>query len=141
MSHDTTAYEAAVKARITAICPRTYVTEVPDTTATPVYPYVILRWIEPVRTAFDHHMVSSLNDTTRGGLIVTVVSETDASANAVKNRIKGSLAGYRPPDCGEMVLEGGAGYSTSNSEPKPTTYSRDLYLSFLTNLSPNTLVE
>jgi hypothetical protein len=137
VSHDTTAYEEDVLAKVKAVCPRTYVTQIPDSVATPEYPYVVLRWIEPIRTGFDHHMVSSLDDTTRGGLIVQVVSSDDTSANQVKNRIKRELTAYRAPDTGEFNLEGGQSFSTSNGDPKPTTYSRELYYSFLTNLSAN----
>lgn len=139
MSHDTTAYEADILWKITSTCPRVYVTQVPDTVPTPEYPYVVLRWIEPVRTGFDHHMVSSIDDTTRGGLIVTVVSQDDASANIVKNAIKAELTGYRAPDTEEFKCEGGLSFSTANTNPKPTTFSRELYYSFLTNLSTNTI--
>jgi hypothetical protein len=137
VSHDTTAYEEDVLAKVKAVCPRTYVTQIPDSVATPEYPYVLLMWIEPIRTGFDHFMVSSLNDTTRGGLIVRIVSSDDDSANKMKNRIKKELTAYRAPDTDEFKLEGGQSFSTSNGNPKPTTYSRELYYSFLTNLSPN----
>lgn len=135
MSLDTGPYEADIKAQVQAICPRVYVSEVPDGTASPGFPYVVLRWIEPIRMGTDHHMVSSRYDTQRAGVIVTVVSADDDSANKVKNRIKNVLAGYSPPDCGEIRVEGGTSFSTSNTVPRPTTYSREMYLSFVTNLS------
>lgn len=135
MSLDTQPYEDDIKAQVETVCPRVFVTQVPDSTTTPPRPYAILRWIEPIRTGFDHHMESARRDTQRAGLVVTIVSDTDASANVIKNRIRGTLTGYRPPDCGEMICEGGLAYSRANTNPKPTTYSRELYYSFVTNLS------
>jgi len=98
---------------------------------------VTLRWVEPIRTGTDHHMCGVRNDTLRAGVMVTAVSQDDTSARRLKNRITAALTGYRPPDCGEMMLEGGLSHSTANTDPKPTTYSRMLAYTFMTNLSPN----
>lgn len=141
MTLDTSGYEDAIVARIKTVCPRVYVTEIPDTVATPAYPYVIVRWIEPVRLGTGHHMVGSRNDAQRAGAMISCVSLDDTSARAIKNRIRDSLGGYRPPDCDEIEFEGGLAYSTSNSAASPTTFSRDIYCSWVTNLSPNDLLE
>lgn len=137
MSLDTSVYEDAITARLRTICPRVYVTEVPDNIATPSYPYVIVRWVEPVRVGVGHHMNGSRNDAQRAGAVVSTISLDDVSARLIKDRIRDSLSGYRPPDCDEIKLEGGLAYSTSNTNPRPTTFSREIYCSWITNLSWN----
>lgn len=141
MSLDTSPYEDAIVARLKTVCPRVFVTEVPDNTPSPQYPYMIVRWIEPVRLGTGHHMSGSRNDAQRAGALVSTVSLDDDSARLIHNRARNSLAGYRPPDCDEIKLEGGLAYSTSNTHPKPTTYSREIYCSWVTNLSWNDGVE
>lgn len=137
MSLDTSTYENAIVARLKTVCPRVWVTEVPDNVPSPAYPYIIVQWIEPVRLGVGHHINGSRNDAQRAGAIIKAVSSDDDSANKVKNRIRDSLAGYRPPDCDEIRLEGGLAYSASNTNPKPTTFTRDTYCSWVTNLSWN----
>lgn len=138
MSLDTTGYEADIVARIKTICPRVVITEVPEGEPSPAHPYVLVRWIEPIRLGTGgHHIDGSRNDAQRAGAIVTVVSLDDTSANAVKNRLRVALAGHRPPDCDEIKFEGGLAYSRSNTAPRPTTYSREMYCSWITNLSWN----
>lgn len=140
MTLDTSPYEAAVTARVRAVCPRVVITEVPDGAPTPACPYVVIRWIEPVRLGTGHHMTSSRDDAQRAGALITAVSLDDTSANAIKNRLRASLGGYIPPDCGEIMFEGGLAYSTSNTNPKPTTFSRGIFCSWVTNLTTNDTV-
>ena len=126
--------EDAIVARLKTIVPRVYVTEVPDGVS-PVYPYIVVYFGEPTRMSKDRGIVSTRQDTLRGFATFQVVSPTDAASNAVKNAIRESLPGYRPPDCGEMMLEGGGGYSKAATGTAPTLYYREVAMSWLTNLS------
>jgi len=136
MSLDTTQAEAAIVARLSAVLSRVYVTEVPDSVA-PVYPLVVIYFGDPVRTGTDRGIVSTRNDTQRGFAVIQVQAPTDAAARDIKNKIRVSMVGYRPTDCGEMVLEGGYGYSKAATTVKPTIYYREVGMSWLTNLSYN----
>ena len=137
MTLDSTAYEDEVKTLVETICPRVFVSEIPDALPTPATPYAILTWGEPSRTAGDHHMDSVVNDTMQGVLIVSVRSEDDSSARAVKNRLRAALVGYRPTDCGEFRPEGGMTFSNQAQTPRPAMFIRELYFSFVTNLQYN----
>lgn len=135
MSLDTTAYEADLKTEVEKICPRVFVTDIPDGTPTPAVPYVVLHWTEPVRASQGHHLDNSRHDTQRGGLVVEVFSETDDSANQVKNALKDALTGYRMPDCDELLPEGGFSSGGVLQYPRPSLYRRGLMFSFFTNMS------
>lgn len=134
MSLDTTSAEADILARLETIVPRVYTTEVPDGIS-PVYPLIVVYFGDPIRIGTDRGIVSTRNDTLRGYGLVQVQAPTDAAANAVKNRVRNALTGYRPTDCGEMMLEGGFAYSRSSGAAKPTLYYREVAFSWLTNLS------
>ena len=136
MSLDTTQAEAAIVSRLITVLSRVYVTEVPDS-VTPVYPLVVIYFGDPVRIGTDRGIVSTRNDTQRGFAVIQVQAPTDAAARDIKNKIRVSMVGYRPTDCGEMVLEGGYGYSKAATTVKPTIYYREVGMSWLTNLSYN----
>ena len=136
MSLDTTAAEAAIIARLATTLSRVYVTEVPDN-VTPVYPLIVVYFGDPVRIGTDRGIVSTRNDTQRGFAVIQVQAPTDDAARIIKNKIRVSMVGYRPTDCGEMVLEGGYGYSKAATGVKPTIYYREVGMSWLTNLSYN----
>lgn len=136
MSQDTTAYEQDILQRLGTLCPRVYVSQVPDGVETK-YPHIIVRWLEPVRATVGRHLWSSIDDAQRAGVIIRVVSRTDEDANRLKNEIKLAFLRFFPPDCDEIKLEGGQAFSTAAATPRPTTYSRELYYSFMTNLSAN----
>lgn len=134
MSLETAPLEDDIKATVQAVTPRVFVSEIPDDLATPAFPYVVIYFGGPVRSARDHHISSTRNDTTIGYCTVQVVSETDTSARDVNDRIRNALVGHRPPDCGEMVLEGGIARSNGNNEVKPTRYYRETGYSYRSNL-------
>lgn len=136
MSLDTGPTEAAIEAEIKTTLghDRVYVTQVPDG-LTPKYPYVVLYYGEPIRSARDRHITTTRDDVLVGYVTVQVISTTDSSANAVKNRIKNALTGFRPIDSGEMVLEGGMAYSDADTRVSPTRYFRELGFTYRTNLT------
>lgn len=131
---DTGPLEDDIQAVVTTVCPRVWVSEIPSDVATPKYPYVILYFGGPIRSASDHHITSSRNDTTIGYCTVQVVSTTDKSARDVNNLVRNALVGHRPPDAGEMVSEGGLAYSRGNNDVTPTKYYRETGYSYRTNL-------
>jgi hypothetical protein len=135
MSLSTKAYREDIRSEISSICSRVYDAQVPDNTTAPKRPYVVLYWIRPVRTGTDHHLHSSRPDTRRAGLIIQVTSDTPGSAAAVADAIDNALSGFRPTDCGEMIPEGRLPFSFSNSVPRPSTYTEELYFTFTTNHS------
>lgn len=135
MSLDTSVYEKAITDRLEELCPRVFVTEVPDNQESPKLPYIMVQWIEPIRAAGGHHLENSRHDAQRAGFILTTVSKTDEDANRLKNAARNSLLGWQPPDCNDIKAEGGRAFSMSNAIPRPTTYSRMQFFSFITNLS------
>ena len=137
MTLSTAGFEADITALVATKCARVFDTQVPDNQPTPAMPYVILQWVEPTRTATDHHLTGVRDDTMRGAVVVQITSSTAASAKDVKNLLAGVLTGYRPTDCGELIPEGGSSYSIAEEQPKPTRFIRELYYSFITNQNPN----
>lgn len=137
MTLDTTATEAAILARLRTILPRFYDTKLPDN-ETPRYPYGIVLFGEPQRTGTDRHVSGTRNDVQVGYVTVRVISTDVDSAKAIKNAVRDSLTGYRPPDSGEMGLEGGFGTSSASTETRPTLFIRDTSFSYKTNLNWNT---
>jgi hypothetical protein len=137
MSLSTSSVEDAIEERLKTINPRVYISEVPDDVSTPKSPYIVVYFGGPIRAAGDHHITSSRNDTNIFYCTVQVIGRTDKAARDVNNLIRDSLTGFRPPDCGEMVLEGGLSYSSGNGDTKPTDYYRETGYSMRTNLSWN----
>jgi len=130
----TSAVEADVIAQLKTIVPRVYTTSVPEGIS-PDYPLIVVYFLEPVRTSADRNVVSTRFDTLRGGCTVEIQAPTDDAANKVKDKVR-NLAGYRPPDCGEMQLEGGTAiYPHTSNGLNPTLYFRYVAFSWLTNLS------
>jgi hypothetical protein len=134
MSLATAPLEDDIVSIVSAILPRVYVSQVPADVPTPQVPYIVLYFGGPIRTAGDHHITSTRNDTTMGFCTVQVISETDTSARDVNDRVRDALVGHRPPDAGEMVLENGLSYSRGNNEVTPTKYYRESGYSFRSNL-------
>jgi hypothetical protein len=135
MSLDTAPIEDDIVAIVRAVVPRVWVSEVPDDVPTPAYPYAVVYFGGPIRSARDHHITSTRNDTTWGYCTVRVVSSTDTSARDVNNRIRDALVGHAPPDAGEMYLEGGLQFSNGSGIAPPTKYFRETGYSYACNLS------
>lgn len=135
MSLDTGPLEDDIKALVQTVTPRVFISEVPGDVPTPTMPYVVLYFGGPIRAATDHHITSTRNDTTIGYCTARVVSSTDTSARDVNNRIRNALVGHRPPDAGEMVLEGGLSRSNGTGAVPPTKYYRETGYSYRCNLS------
>lgn len=133
---DTTQTEVDIENRIKTVMPRVWVTEVPMG-VNPGDPYAVVYFGDPIRTATDHHITSTRNDTLRGYFTVQVIASTEAAARAVKNRIKNALVGYVPTDSGEIMSEGGMSYSAANTSGSSTKYYREMGFSYFTNLGFN----
>ena len=137
MTLSTAGFEAEILALIATKCARVFDAAIPDNQPTPAMPYVVVQWIEPTRTAFDHHLTGVRDDSMRGAVRVIITSSTAASVRDMKNILSPLLNGFRPTDCGELTAEGGVSYSVAQEQPKPTTFVRELYYSFITNQNPN----
>lgn len=137
MTIESQATEEAILARCQSVLSRFFDTEVPDNVATPAYPYGVLYFSEPIRTAGSRGLCNSQNDPLKVTLRVQVISSTAASLKPVVDRLKKSLVGWEPPDSGMMNLEGGFSFSRSYDGIKPTEYVRDLYMTYVTNLKGN----
>jgi hypothetical protein len=131
---DTGPLEDDIEAVVRTVCSRVWVSEIPDDVPTPQTPYIIIYFGGPIRSAADHHITSTRNDTMIGYCTVQVVSKTDKSARDVNNLVRNALVGHRPPDAGEMVSEGGLAYSRGNNDVTPTKYYRETGYSYRTNL-------
>lgn len=130
---DTTQTEASIIAQIKTVFSRVYISE-PLAGTDPGDPFVVVYFGDPIRAAGDHHLTTARYDTMIGYLTVQVASRTDTAANAVKNRIKSALVGFRPFDSGEIVAEGGVSRSRSAIESVPQMYYRENGYSYRTNL-------
>lgn len=134
MTLDTTPLEEDIEATVRSVISRVWISEIPADVVTPQMPYAMIYFGGPIRSAADHHITSTRNDTNIGYCTVQIVSSTNDSARDVNNRVRNALVGHRPPDCGEMALEGGLTYSYGSDIVKPTKYYRETGYSYRTNL-------
>lgn len=132
MSLDTTQTEEDILNVIRGVIPRVYVTEVPAGES-PQYPFVVVYFAVPIRSARGRHITSTRNDLMVGYFTVQVASLDDASARVIMNRIRGALLGYRPFDSGEIVSNGGLSYSRAATQARPMVYYREAGYSYPTN--------
>lgn len=147
MSLGTAPIQDDIIARLRANLPLdVYDAEVPDTKSLPtsntlVKPYIVVYFSEPVRAAVGRGIVSSRLDTNRAGLTVQVVAPRSVDARKYADSVKNILAGYKPPDAGELILEGGAAADNGTANASPTAFSRYVAFSFFCNLIVGDLIE
>lgn len=122
-------FRDAVKARLEANFPNVdvYVSEVPEDSDINwnnglFSPYLVIFFGGPIRSARDRGIVSTRNDTTILYCTVEVYAPVFSTAGLLKDKVVDVLTGFRPPDCGEMVLEGGLAYSKASNDVRPTQY-------------------
>lgn len=85
-------------------------------------PFTVVFFGGPVRSAVDHHLTGTRNDTTLLYVTIEVNAPRADVAALIKDQIIDLLTGFRPTDCGEMVLEGGGQFSRSSNDTRPTVY-------------------
>lgn len=100
-------------------------------------PFVVVYSGGPIRSGTDHHISGSRNDTTVLYWTIAVYAPTADVPGVVAGQILNLLAGYKPPDCGEMLLEGGLSYSRGSNTVRPTQYVREIAFNARSNLSWN----
>jgi hypothetical protein len=142
MSLDSTPAELAILTRLNTLAPEFYDSEVPDEVQIVVTdglfkPYGVVYFGGPLRDSRDHHITSTRNDTTVLYCTVQVIAARASEARTVRNQVVQLMAGYRPPDCGEMILEGGMSYSRAADNELPQHYLREVAFSMRSNLSWN----
>lgn len=137
-----TGIEQEVKDRLGAIKNViVYSEEVPDDASLPknangtIRPYIVTSFGGPYRAARGRGIINSRLDVNIGSLTVRVAAPTYAAARSICDQVIDTLTGWNGTDTGEFVLEGGTNNSAANSQVKPTTYFRDAFYSFRTNLS------
>lgn len=112
--------------------PRVFVTEVPPGES-PAYPYAVVYFADPIRSARGRHITSTRDDLMVGYFTVQITSRDDASARTIKDRVKNALVGYRPFDSGEITSNGGLSYSRAATNTSPVLYYREMGFSYPTN--------
>lgn len=122
-------FKADVKAQLQAQFPamHLYVSEVPEDDQINwnnglFSPYIVLSFGGPIRSARDKGIVSTKYDTTILYCTVEVYAPRSDDAALIKDDVVKRLTGFRPTDCGEMVLEGGLAYSRASNDVRPTIY-------------------
>lgn len=100
-------------------------------------PFTIVYFGGPIRTGTDHHLTGTRNDTTFVYCTIEVSAPRADVAGLIKDKIIDLLTGFRPTDCGEMVLEGGGQFSRAANEVRPTVYIESTAFTARSNLSWN----
>lgn len=100
-------------------------------------PFVVVYSGGPIRSGTDHHITGTRNDTTVLYWTVAVYAPTPAVTDLITGQIINLLTGYKPPDCGEMMLEGGLSYKRGLNAVRPTQYVRETGFTARSNLSWN----
>lgn len=99
-------------------------------------PYGVVYFGGPVRTGTDRSLVSTRHDLNQMYCTVQINAPRAAEAKLLKDAAVDLLNGYRPPEAGELSLEGGMGYSrNSSSNELPTVYVREIGFSCVMNLA------
>lgn len=139
MSLATSPIQDSILARLRSLPLEVYDTEVPDETQLLtsnglLRPYAVIYFSEPVRAAVSRGIVSTTRDLHRAGCTVQIVAPRSEDARSWADDVKLLLAGFKPEDASEMVLEGGAAANNGTATTRPTQYSRYVAFSFYTNL-------
>lgn len=100
-------------------------------------PFLVLYSGGPIRSGTDHHLVGSRNDTTVLYWTIAVYAPTPDVTDLIVGQILDLMTGYKPPDCGEMLLEGGLSYKRGLNAVRPTQYVREIAYNARSNLSWN----
>lgn len=142
MSLETAPIEEAIESRLDAnMAQQIFNSEAPEDAELAIVnglfkPYLVLYFGGPVRAQGDHHIVSTRHDTTIFYCTVQVNAARYTEARDIKDRVVELLTGFRPPNAGEMILEGGMGYSrNAGSKELPTVYVRETAFTMRANLS------
>lgn len=100
-------------------------------------PFIVVYSGGPIRSGTDHHITGSRNDTTVLYWTIAIYSPRVDTTNLLAGQVVTLLAGYRPPDCGEMMLDGGLSYERGSNTVRPTQYVREIAFTARSNLSWN----
>lgn len=132
---------ADVDARLRTIISRVYDAEIPEDEATPtdaagqMLPYIVAMTGGPIRSRRDRNLVTARRDGTILYWTIATYAPTASLARAYKGRVVDSLTGFRPTDCGELVLDGGMEFTRASNSYRPTVYINTVHFSTVSNLS------
>lgn len=140
MSLSTTPFRTFMENGVGAIGFKVFIAEVPEDKEIKVTnglftPFFAIYFGGPIRAAGDHHIVDSAKDSTIVYCTIEAYAARSSEALEMKNRVITSLTGKRPPDCGQLTLEGGMTYSRATNEVRPTMYIESTVFSTRSNLS------
>lgn len=119
---------------------KVYETEVPQGESVPtsngiIKPYIVVGFGNPIRSARDHHIVGSRNDTSVIFCSVQVIAPVARDARLVRDKVINALVDFRPTDAGPMILEGQNQPANANNNAPPTAYSSHVWFTFRHNLT------
>lgn len=117
-----------------------YESEVPQGVSPPnqgglLLPYIVAYFGNPVRSARDHHIVGSRNDTNIMWVSFDVIAPTAKAAREVRDKLISALVDFKPEDAGPMLLEGQSKFSDGNNNAPPTAFYAHAWFTFRHNLS------
>lgn len=122
----------------TNLVPEVYDTEVTDDDVTYVNgimsPYYVVMFGGPVRAARGKSITTVRHHVTILYCTVTCVAPDANGRNYLIDSVVDLLTGYAPPECGEMILEGGMAYTNGNTTVRPTKYFKDIVFTYRANL-------
>ncbi len=139
MSLDLTPSFNAIVARLAATGTDTYPVQYPDDTMLRtsngvMLPFYVVRIGGPVRAAKGRSITTSRHHVNIVFCTVACVAADPDAMNHIVDVAMDRLVGWEPPECGEMILEGGLSYSEGISTVKPTKYLKDISFTYRSNL-------
>lgn len=97
-------------------------------------PYYIVRVGGPVRAAKGRSITTSRHHVNIVFCTVSCVAADTDALDYIVDEALDLLTGWKPPECGEMVLEGGLQYAEGLSTVKPSKFIKDLAFTYRSNL-------
>lgn len=135
----TPSMEAILDRMRTRLVPEVHDTEVPPDDELQyvngiMSPYYVVMFGGPVRAARGKSITGVRDHVTILYCTVQCVAPDSNGRNHLIDGVIDTLTGYRPPECGEMILEGGMAYTNGNTTVRPTKYFKDIVFTYRANL-------
>lgn len=129
----------AIKARLETTGKDVYKVQHPDdrmlrTSNGVMLPFYVVRVGGPVRAAKGRNITTSRDHVNIVFCTVACMAADDDALDIIVDDAINTLTGFKPPECGEMILEGGLSYSEANSTVKPSKYVKDIAFTYRANL-------
>lgn len=130
----------AVKTQLETVGVSVHDTQVPDEWLNPtdngiMLPFYVVQYGGPVRAAKGRNITTSRDHVNIMFLTIACMAAEPEAMKWLYGQALNALTGFRPPDSGELILEGGLSYSEGISTVKPTRYLKTISYTFRTNLT------